>query len=390
MKLFVIGNYKRSNTGAGGHYYSLIEMVNQISKYEDAVVFVFGESVPIAFSKFRNFFHIKTTLIGQELGLFKALQLIRKSNYKIDLVHAYDGNVSTIGMIIAKASGARFCLTKCGGPPPKIFFPASPVLFVFHPADVDHFSLRGRRYPQLFLLPNRVSPPHYDADRAVKLFGERQSCSFVVFRIGRIGSMYEGSIRQSIELVKRLNEIGFSAELKVIGYLENKDTLDRLLSISDSKVSFYTETQATVKASELLGYCDAVVGTGRGLLEALAAGRVVFFPVKNSALPCLLTAETFEFGFRDNFSERVVVPAELSKFTEPGSVHALLRSQQAVVDLKELSSTLYYKYFDSNAGAKRLLDVYQSLPPFQIKRYVCSMIVHRLYLFALGVANYFR
>lgn len=390
MKLFIIGNYKRSNTGAGGHYYSLIEMVNQISKYEDAIVFVFGETVPVAFSKFNNFYHIKTTLIGQELGLFRALRLIKKSNYKIDVVHAYDGNVSTIGMVIAKVCGARFCLTKCGGPPPKIFFPASPVLFVFHPADMDYFSSKKDRYPQLLLLPNRVSPPHYDGDRAFRLFGKKKEDSFVVFRIGRIGPMYEGSVRQAIGLVKRLNEIGFPAELKVIGYLESKDVLDRLVAISDGNVSFYTETQATVKASELLGYCDAVVGTGRGLLEALSAGRIVFFPVKNSALPCLLTAETFEVGFRENFSERVVVPEELAEFADPVSVHALLRNHQTNTDLKELSSTLYYKYFDSNIGAKQLLDVYARLSPFQVGRYVCNMIIHRLYLFALGVANYFR
>src|SRR5690606_203708 len=154
----------------------------------------------------------------QEAGFVRLRALIQKKGWFINVVHAYDSNVAYIGMLIAWVTNAKFCLTKCGGPPPKYFFPSVLYLFVFHPADYEYFSSR-RSFRCVKLLPHRVSPPRFDAKRAERLFGRKCKEKLVIFRVGRIGRGYKYTIINAINLVDELNSRGVPSELKVIGYL---------------------------------------------------------------------------------------------------------------------------------------------------------------------------
>src|SRR5690606_10689641 len=58
-------------------------------------------------------------------------------------------------------------------------------------------------------------------------------------------------------------------------------------------------------ASELLEQADVVVGTGRGYMEGMSYGKVMFFPVAGESLPCFTTRENYDTAFYHNFSTRI-------------------------------------------------------------------------------------
>lgn len=386
--LYLIGNFSGSNTGAGGHYYSLIEMSSQVKKVRSAHVVSLGQAVPVALSGLDDYTHISCSLINQYRGVRRIINLVSENGWAVTAIHAYDSNVAYIGMVLAKKLSAPLFLTKCGGPVPKYFFPNAPYLFVFHPADFDYFS--SRRRGVVTLLPNRVSRPTYDSERAIKVFGEKRPGVLTFFRIGRIGKTYKETVLSAIRLVKCFNDNGIESELKVIGHLESKAVLEELKSAADGSVTFHTDFIETYKASELIGYCDVVVGTGRGVLEAMASGRIVFFPVLGSDYPCLLNKKTFEFGFAENFSQRVSLSADVQSVTSPDIFLPYFHSESLREALRSTSLELFGQYFDSVKGAVRLIEIYDDGARDAGKLSYWDMFVQRAYLFALGLINLFR
>ena len=61
-------------------------------------------------------------------------------------------------------------------------------------------------------------------------------------------------------------------------------------------------------ASELIGLADAVVGTGRTLVEAALCKKVLFVPIAGAELPTLVTPENWQQLAFYNFSERSKLP----------------------------------------------------------------------------------
>ena len=383
---YLISNYHGSSTGAGGHYYSLKTMAEAMGQRHEVLTVSVGQEVPKPFRNIPAHVHVKASLFWQERAIGSLLSLFRSRGVRV--IHSYDVASSYLGYVLATLLKVPFFLTKCGGPRPRSFFPKIPHLFVFHMADFDFF----RKLPRLSetkveLLPHRVNPPVYDEERAGRIFGKKPEGQIAFFRIGRIGEAYKHSVQSAMELVEKARSVGVQGHLYIIGHVQSEKVLAGLKERASEWVTFVTEPENTVNASELLGFSDAVIGTGRGFIEALASKKVVFFPVQNERLPRLASEWTFPHAFQENFSERVTLPETCLRQDDD---LVFLNDCHWQSEVGEWGYRVYKENFDAAVGSERLCAAYESASPAVLRGFMSSLLLHRVSLFCLGLLNKLR
>lgn len=304
MIIFFIGCFDGINTGRGGHYYSLKSMAEALDlPYR---IFVIGDFFPPAYEGAKDVVFFK-------LGRLEAYKFNPRTCYDLDLVtfvHAYDNSSAIFASKCASYSMAPLIVTKPGGPPLRNYSVIFENMVVFHGQDNDLLEERKFIKPKrLGLIPNRVSKNNIKYIERSKPFPENSENSIKILRIARIGPAYKDSIRQSIKLFERLENVTGEGGvyLSIVGYIEDRVVYEQLKSESrfSPNINFFNSTEYCVNSSELIQYADVVVGTGRSFMEAMSYCKYVFFPVSDSCLPCFATPESYEKAFYKNFSPRV-------------------------------------------------------------------------------------
>ncbi|MGP4812976.1 glycosyltransferase family protein, partial [Psychrobacter sp. 1Y10] len=365
MVLFLISNYAGFNTGRGGHYYSLRQMAESIAESRKVVTIVLGEEMPLALVGMKDTYHISTELHLQRKGLNDAINKLKTLNflYKLTTVHAYDAKSVYIGAHIAKNIKASFLLTKCGGKVPKKFYPKVNTLVVFHEEDYNHFYNYKNNYQNLYLIPNRVKPALYLEERQNQIESLREDDAFHVTKIGRIGSYYYKTLIAAIRFCAEIQSHDYPVKLTFIGYEESEDITKQLNIFAQElnvKLTIHSDSNYTSNASELIWACDIAVGTGRGAMEALSAGKILLFPVTNFDYPCLFNDKTAFYAMHDNFSERVKLPNELLKYCDPNYIKSLLSDKAYRQSLKTFGYNTFHTSFNVDVGAKKVMAIYDN------------------------------
>ena len=367
MVLFLISNYSGFNTGRGGHYYSLRQMAETIAKNRQVVTIVMGDSVslPAALLGMQNVHSISTKLHKQQKGVKNVIAKLEELECLSELttVHAYDAKSAYIGAHIAKMTKTSFILTKCGGRVPKKFYPKVHSLIVFHKKDYDYFSKQKNNYPHVHLIPNRAKPALYEKSRQYQIQEIRNEHAFNVLKIGRIGSYYFKTLTDTIKFCSHVQSKNFPIHLSFVGYEESVEVTQRLRDYAEQlnvSLSIYSDSDYTSQASELLWSCDAAVGTGRGAMEALSAGKILLFPVSNFDCPCLFNEKTAAYAMQDNFSERTIVPEQLSEYCDPNYVLDLITDSTYRHKLSTFGYDIFNSDFNVDVGARKVLDIYHS------------------------------
>jgi len=337
--------------GRGGHFHSLNQISKEIGKQLDVRIVLIGpgksdilESNPY----FLEQIHFNGVSL---LSLRKnILSIIKKITP--DIIHCFDEHVFNVVNFVLFDKRIRVVLNKCGGANPQNF-PRVESIILFSRENERWFRNNKKfRGSNVYLIPNRVTPirvcPYPEFRRAAK--------SFTFVRISRIGSYYKESLIDSINLIRELASRGITnARLLIIGVVQEPLVFEELKCLASKiAVSFLTDSKYTMEASRLLYLADAVIGTGRGVMEATSLGIPVLVPARNSKIPVLLKEENIDGLFETNFSQRgVVVEETLSKNME--SICEIIR-QEAL--RKRLGSFLqaYFeeKFSAANAGDKYL------------------------------------
>lgn len=359
MILFFISCFKQVNTGAGGHYYSLMQMATALD-LENRIVVV-GDFFPPAY-------------MGSDVeyidGGYDSLpDRLPESIFqnKISLVHAYDTRSAVTASQVASACGVPLVVTKPGGPPQKgctVYFKNQ---IVFHGHDYDLFDRKKIDRPRnLACIPNRVLLERHDdaADRK-NPFSQCNGDCLKILRIARIGEIYLDSILQSIHLVERVREAGIDAVLAIIGTVQDDKAFERIEQLvtgegKETYVKLLSSPEYTVNAAELIPFADVVVGTGRSFMEGMANGKLMFFPVKEEALPCFLTEGTYQEAFYHNFSPRVTKTMEIDPEKRLQEFIALIESGE-LKQYERFVLDTFLRNHDVNEGVNRLKEYYASV-----------------------------
>ncbi len=352
MVIYLISCFKGMNSGSGGHYYSLRTLVDSC-EHEYKIV-VLGDFFPQALSGVDKVSFIRCA----RNGYLRKNLLADFNSCEIKIIHAYDYLSGLFGSQLANVANVPLVVTKPGGPPIRAWLPKFKNMIVFHQADYE--LLCGARFLgaiNVALIPNRVSSPAVNLDRRSPFPSDKRALN--VIRICRIGSAYRESIFQAINLVNALNSQNISARLAVVGTIQESAVYEEVESAisSCSNAVLFTSSEFTVNASELIQFSDLVVGTGRGAIEAMAAGKLVFFPVRNQCIPCFMTEDNYGVAFHHNFSPRIFEDANVNAY-EALEKFVRIAREGRLADCQMYAKNNFKRDHDIKSGLPKIYNLY--------------------------------
>jgi len=355
-------------TGIGGHLYSVQALVAALSpRIECVVVSVGGAACPaleaLACRRHRLAFGAGR-LRRAERARF--LEIVRAE--KPDVIHAFDPIAGAFARAAARRCGCGVVFTKCGGPNPAgrwpySYYPRVERLVLFSEENERYFRTRRRfRRTRIWRIPNRIQEGTTDAAKVAALRARLDPARPVVLRIGRISTSYARTAEQCVRLARRLAADGVPAQLVFLGAVQDPAVARALLADLGGQGIVVSDPELVAQAAALLDVGDLVVGTGRGLMEAAARGRVLLAPVRNGLLPALVTEANWEPLFAANFSER----CELVPWDEERN-YAEIRRALADPECRRRRSAfarrLYEEQFALDPVVDRYLEIYREAAP---------------------------
>ncbi len=294
--------------GRGGHFHSLNHISKKIGEDHDVRIISFG---PGKSDIIETNPHFLRHIDFNGLKIFKLRKIIKQETRKFrpDIYHCFDEGGYNIVRLIVSSTKNILVLNKCGGPNPT-YFPHVKNLILFSHENQEWFKNQNKyKNTNVHLIPNRVKPLKLHPDFKPV---EKNPADFIFIRICRIGHTYKKSIQDSINLISKLLKSNMdNVKLYLIGVVQDADVFEEFNNHSFSKsghLTILTESKYTNEASRMLYLADAVIGTGRGLMEAASLGKPLLAINKNGEIPVLLNELNFDDAFRTNFSERNVFP----------------------------------------------------------------------------------
>lgn len=290
-----------TETSMGGHYYSLLETAIRVREHLAVTVVSIGlKKSPVLELLETDYIHVPYTgVCPTAIALHKLLKCEMP-----DVLHAFDSNSFFFGRIVSVINRLPIVLTRCGGPNPKRF-PYNDEIVLFSLENYEYLTGKIKfKHANISFIPNRVREKRQDEKRIKTLKHLYGGSHPVILRISRISSHHEKSIIQAINLTKLLNRDGIKAKLIVLGFVEDNDVFNKLLTYQAEDVFFETRNEFTVNASTLIGVADYVVGTGRGFMEAALMGKIMLAPTSNTQIPVLVDLQNVNKIFKENFSSR--------------------------------------------------------------------------------------
>lgn len=339
--------------GKGGHFFSLRTIVETLSADHDVMVVNLGRSLspvvaegkyPLKYIPYHGWDYLVATA--------KFASLVRA--FHPDVVHAFDVPAFGVARAVVKAP-IKLALTQCGGPNPRKYYPAAQDLILFSQENYDFFSRHKRwRGAHLALVPNRVQPVQGDVDRVEKL---RQKHALgqekIILRISRICRHYQSSCAQGINLVAKLAAEGMAVRLLLLGVVQSPEVKADLQALivsrqAENLVIWEDDKSFTDNAAELLPLADAVIGSGRGFMEAASMNKLLLAISAAGDYPIGVTEANFAEVFATNCSPR----SQVANYAEEANLKWIASALQGVATVNSR------QWFDTYFSAERVRVLY--------------------------------
>jgi len=349
-------------SGIGGHIYSFQALIRSLLPHIQCVAVTFGSArcpalEPVDCRQYQIPFGIHRLRV-RELSRF--MDIVRTE--KPDVIHAFDPKTGAFARWSALRVGCGLLETKCGGPNPQgrfphSYFPCVPQLVVYSEENERYFRCqRAYRRMQIRNIPNRIHEFLPDAGKIAALRARVDPRHPVILRVGRISRSYQRTAEKSIRLVRRLVSDGIPAQLVFLGVVHEKAAEQDLRVALKGCGTVVSDPELVKQASSVLDAGDLVVGTGRGLMEAAARGRILLVPARTGQLPTLVDETNWESLFSANFSER----SEVAPWDEEANYRAI---QQVLRDpeYRQRLSAFSLRLFKDRFSLETVLDQYLAL-----------------------------
>jgi len=357
--LFVIQNVRGINTGAGGHYYSLLTTANALHPHITVGIIVAGNQDQFIL---RNL-EYPTWNVGfgpgsVRSGLSEFQKVVRQ--FAPDVIHAFDVNSFWLARMATLRECQGLLLTKCGGAIPR-YYPYVEDLVVFTRQDKAFFSGRKKfQSSRIHLIPNRVAAISPDRERINQLRGKLKGKGPVFLRIGRFASSYRSTLLQAATLVRDLNTDGLTCQLLCIGTVQHPEVVRQIKAEAKGFVTVITDPKYTHKASELIDIGQFVIGTGRSLMEASTRGKILLTPIVGNVYPAVVTDDNFERHSSTNFSPRNT-DGQHDEALNYKLIVQLLQDGYKRREYKRLSKRFFADHFNIDSVVPRYIGLYESV-----------------------------
>ncbi|MGY6560081.1 MAG: hypothetical protein ACXIT9_12450 [Nitritalea sp.] len=343
-----------SGLGVGGHYHSLYHVSFVLSKIFDVYLITIGKNKSPVIKEHPKFYkHIYC--VKSFRSIYKANNKFSKINKElnVDIIHFFDSQSFNFLMLNKYVFKLKVALSKCGGPN-SIHSNWQHADAIFNQSLENHLWFKNNinyKNELLFHIPNRVAKFEFDN---LNRFGPRLEGCFTFLRVSRIGRRYEKTFYDSCNLIKLLKD-SFNVRFVLIGKVQEEDVfikMKRFVSMNSLPVEFITDDRAS-DGKQALYLADAVIGTGRSLMEALSKSIPILTPLTNKKMPVLVTEDNFQSFLSTNFSER----NDIRNYDEAGELSNIFK---LVTDKQfyETISLQMSRLFDCELGEKGIIDKY--------------------------------
>jgi glycosyltransferase involved in cell wall biosynthesis len=382
--LFVVSSINSKSGGLGGHFHSLIETVDNISKQHDVIIANIGNLPAKALEKTSHQCFYFIYCRGAVLRTYKSLSRL-VDEFRPDILHAFDSLAYFWVRLVSMSHRIKCCMTKCGGINP-IYSPIAESLILFSSENFDFYkNSRYFKQSRLSLIPNRIRVFPDDTLRINKLNNElnKSDTGFRFLRISRIGEYHQNSALQLVRLVKELNNSGIKCCAVFVGIVEDEKYLSQLSELGGNKTFFFLDNQYATNAKTLINCADGVLGTGRSLMEAASKGKLLLTPVDGWIYPAMITSQNFDQAFYYNFSDRTILDNE-SPEQNYNHIKETLDNPKKLKEAQHYSHHIFKQHFDSANITPKYEAVYHNA--VIAKKHFTDLLLHWLFL----MRAYFR
>jgi len=374
-----------SATGRGGHVHSMLQISDFISEFNDVKIMNLGDDDSCVLKMSKNF--IGSCKVNDLKFIFSLNRQFKTklNGFSPDIIHCFDEYSFFLASHCCCFHKQKFIFTKCGGP-------SSPHSYWFYADNIILFSNENfnwyrtkKQYSEsnIQLIPNRVFGVLPCDLSSFGLKKDPQTFNFV--RIGRIGKNYIETIQSLLDLVynlKTVHNINRDIKIYIIGIVEN-DTIFREIEHHATNlklnVEFITD-ERTVQASKLLGIADCVLGTGRGLMEAMSLGIPVLTPASNNIFPVLVSKSNFNSLLESNFSPRNYIK-DLNKSFELDEIAAIVKDYKKYQSTKEDTIEMFKMHLSLESALHTYTQFYEKSLKKKRKYYIFNSVYLLKYLY---------
>lgn len=347
--------------GRGGHFHSLNHISSAIGARNNVKIYVLG---PGKSEIIESNSHFQDHIYFNGRNLFEFQRKLKRSIevFRPEIIHCFDLTSYNLISLFCPKSKSKIILNKCGGPNPNRY-PIVDNLVLFSQENYSWFK-NNKKFmsSNIHLISNRINRTELDIKPQYKNLVEKKDDEFSFVVIARIGEYYKDNLFKSISLIRQLSAKSLmKIRLYIVGTVESADTYKYLREEGkDIAVTFLTEDIYTVKASNMLYLADAIIGTGRGLMEGMGHGKPVLTPASNSKLPIMVNAKNFDNFFRTNFSPRNKA-SESDILYNNNYILDIINNKDKYTQTCLFSEKMFKEFFDVESGIEKYMNAYKAL-----------------------------
>jgi len=368
---FIISTKKDSNTGIGGHYYSLMTYLNVLKSSFDLNVLHFNELD-------------KTILDSYDFSGINYYSFNKKKKDYENVVAA-SSLVVMFGSFYNITNVRKICLVKKipiisvkpGGASPQRYYPYFDAIICFSSENYNWFKTKYlyKSKTNIILLPNRIEKNEINHNR-INNFSFIRKDSINILRISRINKNYYEAFHKTINLHKELLNYGINVNTVLIGLVEDKYVLAKLGKEIEGldNINILTKPEYTNNAKEFIPLFDIVTGIGRGFMEAAAEKKIVLGFSKNYSIPIIVDSDNYEYFKKVNFSLR----SRYKGLEEEEEYNKIINTINNIKSKGKIQNFLFEK-FNSDYNAKKISEMFNSIEIYkrdsQLLIYLDSIII---------------
>jgi glycosyltransferase involved in cell wall biosynthesis len=355
--------------GTGGHHFSLRDLTARLRDAADVHIAAVAIRFPPSLEGLPDVTWVPWSPYRVAGVLADLLHIVRQ--FGPTHLHSYDPSALQLTRLLSLWTRLPLVHTQCGGPTPRRNVPRAPDVVLFSEENRSGLAANPRMAgSRLHLIASRVNPVALDPARAQALRRHLgwQPGDRVVLRINRLVREYRPAMDQALAVGALWRTLGARVHVVILGSVGDEDLVAELHAVAAATpdVHVVTDPVFTTQASALLGAADAVVGTGRGLMEAACAGLVVFAPVAGHALPALLAPDTVDALAHANFSPRAKLGVVFTDAVLAERAREALATETGRAASGAYARHLYETRFDAGVAARQHLEIYAAARPWPV------------------------
>ncbi len=357
----------------GGHYRSGLAMAKGLIKRGDSVTVIAPSAVPEMKSAYEQagaeFILLPETGLISKLpslaGWRKIIEIINQNN--IDIIHAMDSVNLARGYRSSVETGKPFFCTEAGANFTTHFPPRKAKVIIFSGEQMEIYrNIYRTPSENVKLIPARIEQEYYHPAQVSEDFISKYGLDTEGIKIGIVTRLVESKIHKILSLIDFADSYrrdGVNVNIYIVGEGDFREKLQSEAAKVDNpsaKLHFLGSISDIEEVNFFYNFCDVVMGSGRGIMEAMACRKPVVILGKNDRA-ALVGPDNVDLAAYYNFSGRHFRHEEnaenISKVLDD-----ICADPEKLTDFADFGFDYVREHLAADKGAEKLQDWYLNKP----------------------------